>query len=153
MVSGKLEKASSASSSGSESVLKSSGRQWSRGRVALEAELDARRGERAGLEAEVRAARDERATLEASVSRLHHLTVDRTRAELQKVLEEIALTDAAIQATYRSRLWTLKRLFGLVKRGARKEKRQASGRADALRFQSRSSKSIRRRSFHQPQLR
>ena len=43
---------------------------------------------------------------------LHQATVERTRVELRKVLEEIALTDAAIQATYRSRLWTLKRLLG-----------------------------------------
>ena len=60
---------------------------------------------------------EERATFEASVSRINRLSVERTRFELQKVLEEIALTDAAIQATYRSRLWTLKRLLGLVRRG------------------------------------
>ncbi len=90
----------------------------------LEAELNAARGALATVEAELDSMRRERTTSEASVLRLHQMTLERTRSELQKVLEEIALTDAAIQATYRSRLWTLKRLFGLMRRSSGGKRRR-----------------------------
>ena len=89
----------------------------------LEAGLRSTREELARVVADHESTRQEKAAFEASVSRLHQLTAERTRSELRKVLEEIALTDAAIQATYRSRLWTLKRLFGLLRRGVPKVRR------------------------------
>jgi chromosome segregation ATPase len=65
--------------------------------------------------AEVHRANRERAAFEESIARLHQSSIQQTRVELRKVLEEIALTDAAIQATYRSRAWALKRLLGAIR--------------------------------------
>jgi 2-polyprenyl-3-methyl-5-hydroxy-6-metoxy-1,4-benzoquinol methylase len=57
----------------------------------------------------------ERALVAQSVERLNRAALEQTRAELRRVLEEIAATDAAIQAVYRSRLWALKRAIGAVR--------------------------------------
>ncbi len=65
---------------------------------------------------ELARAKEERVNFEASVARLNRSAIEQTRAELRRVLEEIAQTDAAIQATYASRLWVLKRLLGGLRR-------------------------------------
>lgn len=100
--------------------------QFDEKRVALEVELERTNvalrelqgrfdEKRAALEAELFKLNSDRIAFEASVARLHRSAVERTRSELRKVLEEIALTDAAIQATYRSRLWALKRMISLFR--------------------------------------
>jgi 2-polyprenyl-3-methyl-5-hydroxy-6-metoxy-1,4-benzoquinol methylase len=65
--------------------------------------------------AELLKVREERVAFEVSIAQLHRASTEQTRAELRKVLEEIALTDAAIQATYRSRAWALKRILGKLR--------------------------------------
>jgi len=109
-----------------------------RGRLALEEErqraanleLDLERAQISWRELETRfeaqevellKVNEERAAFEASIAQLHRASIEQTRAELRKVLEEIALTDAAIQATYRSRAWVLKRILGKLRSRLRRK--------------------------------